>query len=138
MAAAKTSRRETAAGDLIRINPYAVGGSFLDYCIRQGWIVREGKGRSAGYFATPAGAGALKAFGIRASDILPYPSPVRNINADWHRAHPMPKNPSPEDRLLWHGAHAAACACRPIPAALKAEIGRRQKNRRARKAGENS
>jgi hypothetical protein len=40
------------------------------------------------------------------------------INAAWHAAHRMPKNPSAEERLRWHKAHAAACACRPMPASL--------------------
>jgi hypothetical protein len=40
------------------------------------------------------------------------------INAAWHAAHRMPKNPSAEERLRWHVAHAAACACRPMPASL--------------------
>jgi hypothetical protein len=38
-----------------RINPFAVGGAFLDWCIKQGWLVREGRE----YFATPKGAREL-------------------------------------------------------------------------------
>jgi hypothetical protein len=38
------------------------------------------------------------------------------LNADWHRAHPMPKKPTAEERLLWHEEHARVCGCRkPSP-----------------------
>src|SRR5438132_873834 len=42
----------------------------------------------------------------------------RSMNEKWHRAHPMPQNPSAEARLRWHLAHQKACACRPIPPKL--------------------
>jgi hypothetical protein len=53
------------------------------------------------------------------------------LNAAWHRTHRMPKNPTKEQRLEWHAAHAEACGCRPVPANLAAEI----KELRSRKAG---
>ena len=37
------------------------------------------------------------------------------INAAWHAAHRMPKNPTTEQRIEWHLAHAAQCACRRPP-----------------------
>lgn len=37
------------------------------------------------------------------------------MNAAWHRKHPMPKNPSLEQRVDWHLAHADACGCRRMP-----------------------
>lgn len=40
------------------------------------------------------------------------------MNADWHRAHPMPKNPTEAQRIVWHQEHAVACGCRPIPEKL--------------------
>jgi hypothetical protein len=40
------------------------------------------------------------------------------LNRDWHLAHPMPKRPTEAERIAWHLAHAAACACRPIPPRL--------------------
>ncbi len=46
------------------INPYAVGGGFLEYCVKQGWMIREGKGRNARYYVTPEGEGKLRGFGI--------------------------------------------------------------------------
>ena len=42
------------------------------------------------------------------------------INATWHRQHPMPKNPTAEDRMAWHQEHAEQCGCRPIPARIAA------------------
>ena len=44
------------------------------------------------------------------------------INAEWHRVHRMPSNPSLAQRIEWHLAHAKACGCRPIPAPVKAAI----------------
>jgi hypothetical protein len=42
------------------------------------------------------------------------------INAAWHRKHPMPKNPSAEQRVAWHREHEVECACRPVPPTLRA------------------
>jgi hypothetical protein len=42
------------------------------------------------------------------------------INAAWHRKHPMPKNPTVEQRVAWHREHAVECACRPVPPKLRA------------------
>jgi hypothetical protein len=44
------------------------------------------------------------------------------INAAWHRAHPMPKNPTLEQRVQWHLAHAAACSCRELPESMLREF----------------
>jgi hypothetical protein len=33
----------------------------------------------------------------------------------WHKAHRMPKNATPDQRIEWHLAHAQNCACREIP-----------------------
>ena len=46
------------------------------------------------------------------------------INAAWHEAHPMPKNPSLDQRLAWHLAHAEACGCREMPPKVRAELER--------------
>jgi hypothetical protein len=51
------------------------------------------------------------------------------INAKWHREHKMPKNPSAQQRLEWHMAHAKACACRPMPASMLAASKRAAKAR---------
>jgi len=34
------------------------------------------------------------------------------INAEWHKVHRMPKNPSQEQRLMWHAEHLKHCTCR--------------------------
>jgi hypothetical protein len=47
------------------VNPFAVGGGFLSYCVAQGWLIREGKGRSATYYATAQGLKELSRFGIQ-------------------------------------------------------------------------
>lgn len=31
------------------------------------------------------------------------------INKEWHLAHPMPKNPTQEQRLKWHLEHSKHC-----------------------------
>jgi hypothetical protein len=49
------------------------------------------------------------------------------MNKEWHLAHKMPKNPTLEQRIKWHTAHAKNCACRPIPDKIKAEIRNLQK-----------
>lgn len=47
------------------------------------------------------------------------------MNAAWHAANPMPRNATLDQRIAWHVSHAAACACRPIPEKLAAEMKRR-------------
>jgi hypothetical protein len=42
------------------------------------------------------------------------------IDADWHRAHRMPKHPTLEQRLEWHREHALHCDCREPPPKLAA------------------
>jgi len=44
------------------------------------------------------------------------------VNAEWHRAHPLGTHASLDDRVAWHLSHAEACACRPVPASIAAEI----------------
>jgi hypothetical protein len=51
----------------------------------------------------------------------------QKTNARWHAAHRMPRNPSLEQRVSWHVAHAAHCACRPMPATVVAELKRRDR-----------
>jgi len=41
------------------------------------------------------------------------------MNAEWHRRHPMPRNPSLAQRVAWHRAHARHCACREVPASIR-------------------
>ena len=44
------------------------------------------------------------------------------INKEWHLAHPMPKNPSFEQRVAWHLEHQKNCLCRPISGKLAEEM----------------
>lgn len=46
------------------VNPFAIGGGFLNYCVKQGWLIQEGKGRNAKYYVTKEGEGKLGEFGI--------------------------------------------------------------------------
>ncbi len=46
------------------VNPFAIGGGFLDYCVKQGWLIRRGRGRAMKYYVTETGRAALAEFGI--------------------------------------------------------------------------
>ncbi|MFD2872891.1 hypothetical protein ACFS5N_10465 [Mucilaginibacter ximonensis] len=47
---------------------------------------------------------------------------MKKINKSWHKAHPMPANPSLEQRIAWHLEHQQNCGCRPIPQRLQVEL----------------
>ena len=47
------------------------------------------------------------------------------INAEWHKANKMPKNPTLDQRLDWHIGHAKNCQCWPVPPKLQEEIEKR-------------
>lgn len=47
------------------------------------------------------------------------------INAAWHQAHRMPKNPTLDQRIAWHLAHAQHCGCRAIDGKIKDEMMKR-------------
>ena len=51
----KTAHQQRMAGKK-SINPFAVGGAFLAWCVKQGWLVQEGHQ----YFATEEGARELR------------------------------------------------------------------------------
>jgi hypothetical protein len=38
---------------------------------------------------------------------------INGLNAEWHRQHKMPKNPTVQQRIDWHLAHLENCGCRP-------------------------
>jgi hypothetical protein len=50
---------------------------------------------------------------------------MNKINAAWHRSHPMPRNPTLDQRIEWHIAHAKHCGCRPIAGKLRDEMVKR-------------
>lgn len=58
--------------------------------------------------------------------------PVRRmtLNEAWHRAHPMPKHPTMDERIRWHQEHVKECGCRPIPESVSEEMTRRGTGRR--------
>ncbi len=49
------------------------------------------------------------------------------LNKEWHLQHPMPKNPTLDDRIAWHIEHAKHCMCREMPDKIKEEIKKRKK-----------
>ncbi len=44
------------------------------------------------------------------------------VNAEWHKAHRMPENPTRAERVAWHAEHERECGCRPVPENLAAEV----------------
>ena len=48
-----------------------------------------------------------------------------NINAEWHAHNKMPKNPTLDQRVRWHLAHARHCGCRPLHGEVLEEIKKR-------------
>jgi uncharacterized protein YdhG (YjbR/CyaY superfamily) len=46
------------------------------------------------------------------------------MNADWHRKHALPQGAGLDERIAWHREHQKRCACRPIPARLRAAMNR--------------
>lgn len=46
------------------VNCFAIGGGFLSYCVKQGWLTQEGKGRKTKYYITEKGKEELKKFDI--------------------------------------------------------------------------
>ena len=47
------------------------------------------------------------------------------INAKWHLANKMPKNPTLDQRVKWHLEHAKNCVCRPLGGKILEEIKKR-------------
>lgn len=50
---------------------------------------------------------------------------LMKINKDWHLANKMPKNPSLDQRVIWHLNHAKNCTCRPLGGKIMDEIKKR-------------
>jgi hypothetical protein len=49
------------------------------------------------------------------------------INAQWHKANPMPRNANLDQRVTWHLEHLKHCACRTdLPKPIAAELKRRE------------
>lgn len=47
------------------------------------------------------------------------------LNAAWHTSNRMPKNATFEQRIAWHAAHVAHCACRKPTGAVLEELQKR-------------
>jgi hypothetical protein len=47
------------------------------------------------------------------------------MNKEWHELHPMPKNPTMEQKIEWHLEHHQNCNCRDIPEKIKEEMKKR-------------
>jgi len=47
------------------------------------------------------------------------------INKDWHLAHKMPKNPTLDQRVIWHTEHAKNCRCRKLEGKMLEEVKKR-------------
>ena len=62
MGAGESSAEPVAEGD--PVNCFAIGGGFLEYCVQQGWLIRQRRGRATKYYVTEVGRGALAGFGI--------------------------------------------------------------------------
>jgi len=48
------------------------------------------------------------------------------INKEWHLKNKMPKNPTLEERIIWHIGHSKNCRCREMPENIKEEIKKRK------------
>jgi hypothetical protein len=58
---------------------------------------------------------------------------LSKLNAEWHRAHRMPRNPTLEQRLAWHKEHSQHCQCRPAPPSLLAALGELERARKGKR-----
>ena len=57
--------KEPHDSDTRPLNPFAIGGGFLAYCVKQGWLTQEGKGPKTKYYATEKGRLKLAKFDIK-------------------------------------------------------------------------
>jgi hypothetical protein len=58
-------KSSAAKPDAKPLNPFAIGGGFLAYCVKKGWLIMEGKGPRAKYFATEKNRHILAKFDIK-------------------------------------------------------------------------
>lgn len=50
---------------------------------------------------------------------------MTKLNAEWHKAHKMPKDPTLEEKVQWHAEHTKHCACRKPGGAMLEELKKR-------------
>lgn len=60
----KNAAEQRGESDTRPLNPFMIGGGFLAYCVKQGWLIQEGKGNKTKYFATNKGRQELAKFDI--------------------------------------------------------------------------
>jgi hypothetical protein len=59
--------REAALPGGRLVNIMAIGGAFVGYCVKEGWLIQHDAGRKTRYYVTPEGERELKTrFGIKA------------------------------------------------------------------------
>ncbi len=51
---------------------------------------------------------------------------LSKVNREWHVENKMPKNPTLDQRVEWHLAHAKNCKCRPLGGKILEEIQKRK------------
>jgi len=56
----------------IPINPFALGGAFLEKCTRLGWVTKHREASRTTYYLTPTGTVELEKFGIDTSKVCSY------------------------------------------------------------------
>jgi hypothetical protein len=44
------------------------------------------------------------------------------MNAPWHRAHPLPRGATFDERVAWHREHVEHCGCRKPPPEIAERI----------------
>jgi hypothetical protein len=47
------------------------------------------------------------------------------INAKWHIANKIPKNPAVDQQIIWHLEHVKNCTCRPLGGKILEKIKKR-------------
>jgi hypothetical protein len=61
----KEQKTHAVDSDARPLNPFAIGGGFLAYCVKKNWLIREGKGPKAKYYSTEKGRLELAKFDIK-------------------------------------------------------------------------
>jgi hypothetical protein len=56
---------KVAVQNQLVVDPFVIGGSFVNFCVEQGWLVIEGTGRQIKYLATEEGRQHLLELGIK-------------------------------------------------------------------------
>lgn len=60
----KYPERESCSVSMVAVDPGAIGGVFVAYCVNRGWLVKRTVGAEIEYLATDEGKKELAKFGI--------------------------------------------------------------------------